>query len=255
MAAIQTYYFRMQGYWFSSISCCWHYTFDLSFSTLNLLFIMKKTLGFLLLAFMLNDAFAQSNDALQFTISQSTHGTGDLKGFSFDLSYDHSLKRRFDWTNGLTTTIHSGHDRGEYTIFFPNQPPIVVNPDSKSFLHYTTAGVQLTSILNFNILAFPRHKLRIGVGPIFRYESSSYPESWSYTLEATDEAVPVYTFNYQGDTNQFNIGYSFGLSYFAAITKKYQLGIKVFFQNDTDGASITHLGLSIGRFLQLSKMN
>lgn len=216
---------------------------------------MKKALGILSLAFSLNFAFAQSNGALQFTISQSTHGTGDLKGYSFDLSYDHSMKKRLDWTNGLTTTIHSGHDSGGFTVTLPNQPPIVVNPETKRFLHYTTAGVQLTSVLNFNILALPRHKLRIGAGPVFRYETTSYPESWSYTLESSNEPIPIYTFSYQGNVNQFSIGYNFGLSYYAAITKKFQLGVKAFFQSDTNGAAITHLGMSIGRFIQFSKLD
>ncbi|MCC6724222.1 MAG: hypothetical protein IT258_06890 [Saprospiraceae bacterium] len=222
---------------------------------------MKKTLAFLLLAFLASSAFAQTKDALQLTVSRSSHGTGDLLGYSFDLSLDHPISRRFDWTNGLTTTIHSGKDDGVvFTFMLPNQPPVVISPNPRNYLHYTTTGVQITSVLNLNILALPRHKLRIGAGPIIRYESSSYPRSWSYTVNADntsnpDEVRPIYTFDYPSKTDQLNVGFTFGLSYYAAITKKFQLGIKAFFQDDMDGAAITHLGLSVGRFLQWSKLD
>ncbi len=216
---------------------------------------MKKTLYFLLLSFWSTGAFAQTKDALQFTFGRSTHGTGDLKGYALDLSLDHSISRRFDWTNGLTTTVHYGTDKGgTFTIYPPNEPPIVTSPNPKNYLRYNTTGVQMTSVLNFNVLAFPRHKLRIGVGPIFRFESSSYPRNWSYEVNSSD-GIPRYAFNYEVPVNQFNVGYTFGLSYFVAITKKYQLGIKAFFQDDTDGAVIGQFGFSIGRFLQLSKLD
>lgn len=218
---------------------------------------MKKLL-FLLLAFAaLHPVISQESkympDAIQVSAARSFHGTGDLSGLSFDVSYEHSLNKRLDLSNGLTTTIHSGKDSNPvFTIILPNQPPQTFKAPDQSLLRYTTAGIQITSVLNFNIIALPKHKFRIGGGTVLRYESSSAPSGWGYSYNPLENPAPVYTFREYNNLHQLSIGYNLGLSYLFQLSSRHQMGFKVYFQNDTNGSVITHAGLVFGRFVQLT---
>lgn len=187
-------------------------------------------------------------NSLQFGAAHSTHGTGDLHGISFDLSYEHGLSKRLDWSNGFSTTIHSGKDEQVNTTFFPpGLPPQTVEAPGENLLRFTTAGFQWTSVLNFNLIVVPNHKLRLGGGTVLRYESSSQPVGYGYTIDPAVSPLPEYTFNEYGNLHQMSVGFNFGLSYLATIGSNTILGVKVNFQNDTNGSAITHLGLVLGR--------
>lgn len=216
---------------------------------------MKKLLLLIQVFALWHPAFSQSRQhmphALQLTAARSFHGTGDLSGMSFDVSYEYSFSRRLDLTNGLTTTIHAGKDnKTQFIISEPNQPDKIFETPDQSLLRYTTAGIQLTSVLNFNFIALPKHKIRLGCGPVLRYESSSTPKAWGYTFIPAENPLPEYTFNEYGGLHQLSVGYNLGLSYLFQISSHYQMGVKANFQNDTNGSVITNLGLVIGRYMQ-----
>jgi putative salt-induced outer membrane protein YdiY len=119
-------------------------------------------------------------------------------------------------------------------------------------LHYTTAGIQLNSMVNFSLISLPRHKFRIGGGTVLRYQSSSLPDVYGIYFN-NDPDDPTYRFNFYNQQNIFTIGYSFDISYIAKVSNKFQLGIKAQFQNDTNGDAITQLSLIVGRYLTCSK--
>jgi len=201
---------------------------------------MRKIIT-LIFIFNLHHSFAQKdNSSLQLSFGTSGHGTGDLQGFALDLGYDHVISRRLDFSNGITTTMHSGYD-------YPyNGLP------ERHMLHYTTAGIQLNSMVNFSFISLPRHKFRIGGGTVLRYQSTSLPDVYSMNFNS-DPDDPTYRFNFYNQPNIFTIGYSFDISYIARVTNKFQLGIKAQFQNDTNGDAITQLSLIVGRYLSCSK--
>jgi hypothetical protein len=214
---------------------------------------MKKATLFLLAFAVLQAAFSQENHALQLSAGRSFHGTGDLPGLSLDVAYDHSFLKRLDLTTGLTTTIHSGKDRSpEFTFILPDQTTQTFKTPDRGMLRYTTAGVQLTSVLNYNFIARPRHKLRIGGGPVLRYESSSQPVGWGYTFNPNENELPVYTFGEFGNLHQLSVGYNLGFSYLFKISSRYQTGVRAWFQSDTNGSTITHLSLVFGRYLKFT---
>lgn len=223
--------------------------FPASFNNIN----MKKATLFLLACTALQAAFSQENHALQLSAGRSFHGTGDLPGLSLDVAYDHSFLKRLDLTTGLTTTIHSDKDRfPTITFILPDQTTQTLQAPDRGMLRYTTAGVQLTSVLNYNFIALPRHKLRLGGGPVLRYENSSQPIAWGYEFNPTKNEVPVYSFGEFGNLHQLSVGFNLGLSYIFKISHKYQAGVRAWFQNDTNGSVITHLSLVVGRYMRFS---
>ncbi|GEM_PF-5346635 len=198
--------------------------------------LKKFTLIHLLLAPFFADAQSDTGtaslpDALQVRASYSTHSSGDLQGFSLDLGIAHPFGRRFDMVNGITTTIHT-------------QAP--------SPLPTTTAGLQLTSVFNFNLNLVSRlpKQVKIGAGPILRYESTSVPEVFGYTLDNGTSTIFLSNIN---KLNTFAIGYNVGVGFISQLGTKHQLGFRLSFQSDTNVATITHAGLVLGRFVQFSR--
>ena len=180
--------------------------------------------------------------SIQLSGGRSWHGTGDLKGIMFDVSYDHTIKKRIDFSNGLTTTIHYGKD-DELIGIFPNPA------SGENLLRFTTAGIQLTSLMNFAFLYSPDNQLKVGGGPILRFQSSSLPDIYAYYQDPNVFPAPFYVFNYRTKQNTFSIGYAFGVTYLTKISLKYEVGIKAFFQNDTNGDAITSISLILGALL------
>ncbi len=204
---------------------------------------MKTTVLLLLSFIILKTSTAQKDlPSLQLSIGKSWHGTGDLDGVAIDLSYLHPITKRLDFSNGLTTTIHHGKDKG-LNFLFPG-----ASPDNR-LLTFTTGGIQLTSLMNYAILSFPGVKLKAIGGGIFRYQSTSLPEILSYYQEQRYFPEPFYVIDKRGKQNTFSAGYTFGLGVLVKILPKYQAGIKAMFQNDTNADAITQISFTLGRSL------
>jgi hypothetical protein len=184
--------------------------------------------------FAISQADWKTPDALQISGGWSTHGTGDLNGYMLEIAHEHSFNRRFDLTTGIATTAH--YD-GVYDFG-------------------TTSGIQLSTMLNFNalhLLARAPQKIRLGVGPIVRFEHSSTASNYSSFIDPNISPNPIYIFNGSVDNRVFTVGYQVAVGYLAQISKKHQLGFKVGFQNDTDGAVITRIGLVFGRYVKFTE--
>ncbi|MCC6727328.1 MAG: hypothetical protein IT258_22675 [Saprospiraceae bacterium] len=173
-------------------------------------------------------------DALQISGGISTHGTGDLRGFMVEAAHEHSLSRRFDLNTGLATSLHfNGVDE-----------------------FGSTTGVQLGTMLNFNFLhpaSIAPQKIRIGAGPLVRFEHSTTASNFSRVVVPGFSSSTVFVFNKATDTQVFTVGYQVAIGYLAQVGKKFQLGIKAGFQNDTDGAVITRVGLVFGRYVRMAE--
>jgi hypothetical protein len=184
--------------------------------------------------FVISQNASNTPDALQISGSWSTHGTGDLRGYMVEVAHEHSFNRRFDLTTGLAMTSHFG---GVYDFA-------------------TTSGLQLGTMLDFNMLhplsAAPQ-KIRLGVGPIFRFEHSSSARNYSSFIDPNISPNPIYIFNGDVDSRVLTVGYQVAVGYLAQVARKYQLGFKIGFQNDTDGAVITRVGLVFGRYVKFTE--
>lgn len=76
---------------------------------------------------------------------KSWNGTGDLNGIVAEIAYSRKIKKRIEFFNGLTTTIHYGKDRAFNGLSAGLSP-------QETLLPFTTAGIQLTSVLNFALV-------------------------------------------------------------------------------------------------------
>ncbi len=111
----------------------------------------------------------------------------------------------------------------------------------------TTAGIQLSSVINYAIAGKHGDQLRVGAGPLLRFQSSSYPSIYGYTQDPNVYPSGFYTIYDNSHQNTFTIGYAVGMSFHTKLSSKYETGVKVFFQNDTNGDAITSISLLFGR--------
>ncbi|HMP91430.1 MAG TPA: hypothetical protein PKD90_01050 [Phnomibacter sp.] len=111
---------------------------------------------------------------------------------------------------------------------------------------WVTAGLQLSTLVNYNLTAGYNHGLKIGLGPVFRYQLNSYPNSYFYYPQGNPWfRQPFYVIK-ETDNNKFNIGYALRLSYDFQSKRDKFFGINAFLQNGTNGDMIVGLGLKIG---------
>jgi hypothetical protein len=204
--------------------------------------LLHRALGCTVFALFLS-AFvhAQMTDhSIQVSGGYSGHGTGDLHGFVAEVSYDHVFTRRFDWTNALTTTIHSGRDA---VFAYPNSP----SPGADRAVNFTTAGFQLTSMGHVAPISVRDQKVKLGAGVIFRYQSSSMPDGYAIYTDPQLFPEPFYVFFDPRPGNIYTIGYTFGITWEVRVAPRYAIGLKGMFQNDTNGDAITSLSLILSR--------
>lgn len=180
-----------------------------------------------------------TNHSIQLSGGYSTHGTGDMLGFSAEVGYDHVFTKRFDMTHALTTTIHSSKDELFGT---PDQSM----PPRDMGMNFTTAGIQVTSMGHFAPISGKQQKFKIGAGAVFRYQSSSMPDVYGISRDPLTQE-PYYYIADPRPGNIFTIGYTFGLTWQVKVSTKYEIGLKAMFQNDTNGDAITQMSVIIGR--------
>ncbi|HEV8273058.1 MAG TPA: hypothetical protein VGQ04_17215 [Chitinophagaceae bacterium] len=188
-------------------------------------------------------AAQESSNSIQLSGGKSWHGTGDLNGIIVDVSYKHHLKKRIDLTSGIATTIHYGKDKG-FNSLFPDSSP------EERLINFTTAGVQLNSILNYSLIYSRDNQFKAGAGLVLRFQSSSRPDRYAYYQDPSIFPEPFYVFYNTEKQNIFAAGYTFGLSFLTKISSNYEIGLKAFFQNDTNADAITYISLIIGRNLR-----
>jgi hypothetical protein len=220
----------------------YNFIFNISIHFSNLQLMNKFLLTQIFLFFSITLFCQTKQDVLQLSAGKSFHGTGDLSGLITEVSLDHYFSKHFDLSNGLTTTIHYGKDE-VYSNSFPSLGPV-----DRSF-RYNITGIQLTSIVNYNLINYKRHKFKLGAGTVLRFQSSSYPDAYGLYFDPRVFPDPFFYFSHNEKQNIFTVGYSFGLTYIAKILPKYELGLKAYFQNDTNSDAITYISIIIGRIL------
>ena len=188
-------------------------------------------------------AAQETSNSIQLSGGKSWHGTGDLNGIIVDVSYKHHLKKRIDLTSGIATTIHYGKDKG-FNSLLPGSSP------EERLINFTTAGVQLNSILNYSLFYSRDNQFKAGAGFVLRFQSSSRSGNYAYYQDPSIFPEPFYVFYITERQNIFAAGYTFGLSFLTKISSNYEIGLKAFFQNDTNADAITYISLIIGRNLR-----
>lgn len=198
---------------------------------------MKYCLTLLLFLSVGTFAQAQNKKQISLDLNRSFHGTGDLRGLGFAVEYGHYFSKRFEITGGVATNVH--HD--VYPLLL-NQSGQIIDASYRM----VTGGLQLNGQANIAPLHTSRHEVKLGIGPVVRYQSSSASGGYD-VISATNYPEPVFTFRQYEKQNMVTLGYLTTVSYSFTFPGQILIGAKASFQNDTNADVITQYGLRIGK--------
>ncbi|TAE18652.1 MAG: hypothetical protein EAZ47_03980 [Bacteroidetes bacterium] len=171
-------------------------------------------------------------------INYSSHGTGDLHGFSINLEYRKQVKKRITLSFGLTSTIHDGKI---LIAYFDS-----TGDRRDASLRINTSGVQLTSAVEFTILKTKKNQFAVGIAPLVRYQTTSRPNDlFVYFPAATGFPLPVLAINNTTPQRTLTAGGLISLSYNRQLSEQLTFGVRVSTQNDTRLDVINQIGLSL----------
>ena len=157
----------------------------------------------------------------------SIHGTGDLSGYSFFNQVDIPFGKRFFLSPGIQFTNNS------QTNFLT----------SDIRLNYVTSGIDFFTNIQYLVLNKSHHRIAIGVGPLLRFENSSYPREVSSNLGTSGEQILRLTYDPLHSTS---LGYNVAPSYYYQPAKRFFIGAKINLQNDTKANIITSKLVFVG---------
>jgi hypothetical protein len=203
---------------------------------------MKTTalLFFLALPFMVSAQTGLPHRKLELALGRSFHGTGDMRGLIFTTAYSQRLNRRFSWSAAIGGTIHDASD----PLYYNDQNGSQVDASFR----YTTAGAQFSFDLGYSIIRTLHHDLTCRLGPLVRYQSSSYPDIYSINYPAgTGLPIPVIAFQNLTPQRTLAVGGIGMLQYGYSINNKISIGAIAGLQTDTNGDTLTQLAFTIGR--------
>ena len=185
-------------------------------------------------------AQAQPKQQLSLNLNRSIHGSGDMPGFGFAVEYGSYAGTRLELTTGVAANVHNDH-----------YPLLVSTPSGRTAdasYRMVTAGMQLQGQANLALLRTTAHEFKLGLGPVLRYQSSSASGGYGAIYPpAIDYPEPVFTFRQTEKQNMITLGYLAALSYAYTFPKRFFLGAKASFQNDTNADVIMQYGLHIGK--------
>ena len=102
------------------------------------------------------------------------YATGDMAGFYAGAGLSKQIAKRWVIETALSASIF---DSRHTAINFVNNTEVY-----NTQYRYSKTGIQLQAILQYQILALPKHLFSAGIGPAFRYQSNP---STQYILTAT----------------------------------------------------------------------
>lgn len=181
------------------------------------------------------------NKQLQLSIGYSKHGTGDMRGYSFSVDYSKKMKKKFEWTVSIGSTIH------DYIFPLVYEYPVGNTVDAS--IRSTTAGIQSSFSVGYCFLNSKTNKLKMSLGGLIRYQSSSYYDAVAVLYPAlTSLPYPVVVFQNTTPQKTVSIGAIANLSYNYKISPKLGIGTLAAFQFDSNGDNISQLSISLCRY-------
>ncbi len=182
-------------------------------------------------------ATAQNKKQLSLDLDRSFHGTGDMQGAGFAVEYGSYLGRRIELTAGLGANLHHAEEKLLLTQW---------GQTTDASYRMVTGGLQLHAQANLAPLRTRVHELKLGLGPVLRYQSSSMPNVYGITRDP-NYPEPFFTFRNNEAQNLVTLGYLCSVSYSFTLPRQFLIGAKASFQNDTNSDVITQYGLRIGK--------
>jgi hypothetical protein len=168
------------------------------------------------------------------------HGTGDMKGIVYGVSYRNYLSRRLSVAADLRSTINNSIE----PIFYAGPAGRITDGS----IRFTTAGVQVGVNAGFSIIRSREHEFMVSLGGFGRYQSSNYPDIYSISYNQSNPLQgPTVSFDNRSPQKTFTAGYLVQTRYNYTFLNKFFAGPGLAFQNDTNGDVISEIIFFIGR--------
>ena len=200
---------------------------------------MKKYIFLLIACFYLNHTSAQTPNPIINTVGihYSLNGTGDLDGFDISVAKRKKLNSFFDLFYGADLSFHSGEDNSLSSVSRNTSTNL---RNEYAPMKFYTLGIHGESGITLKIFekSLP---INFSVGPIVRYQSTSYPSIYSFHYNPAIFPEPVYTIK-EIAPNTLSVGYKVQLALSVMKIRRSSIFFNSYFQNDTRGDVITGLG-------------
>lgn len=179
---------------------------------------------------------------IQFNFGIGTHGSGDIAGYQYGISYAQEFRKKLYLQVGFDGSLH---DTSEVQLFFEDDR----GNSFDSTLHSVTAGFQLMAGLKYNIIESNSHEFGLSLLPFFRYQATSLNDMVDTLFPPiTDLPVPVRVIIRTDPARTTAVGGSLRLAYQYNLENSFFVGFIGAFQGDTNGDIISNVSLKFGKF-------
>ncbi|GAB2771205.1 hypothetical protein GCM10027275_12420 [Rhabdobacter roseus] len=164
-------------------------------------------------------------------VSYILFGSGDMTGINYYNEYNRQLNRFM----AFGPSVHLGYGSSDI-----------------GYLRFTKASFALDPNLYFSPMRFDRSKVRIGVGPSFRFLSDSHPNGYGIYFQGAIPNLPssmeyvIGPLQYERPQNYWTVGYTVVLEAELKVATRWMLGARASFQSYTSGETAATLGLNVG---------
>ena len=163
-----------------------------------------------------------------------------MRGFAYNTEYGQYFKRKCSWYAGIGGTIHDKFEG----IYYTDQSG---NPIDAS-VRATTAGFEVSNLFGYSFVRNKRNEFLIKIGPLFRYQSTSYWDLLGvFPPAGTGLSFPVVAFINLTPQRTFALGANLEMAYNYVLSKNFTIGILTELQTDTNGDTISQLLFSVGK--------
>lgn len=160
---------------------------------------------------------------------------GDFGGFFWSSEFQTSLKKRWILVFGAAATIHEGSDKILYEDGNGNW--------QDGEIRHMTGGIQSGVELGYNLLSSKSHLLQIGLGPVFRYQITTFPNyGWV-------NFYPDIYFRDKRYQRSAGVGGSGFISYTYIFQNQWVVQVQASLQYVSANDNLNMFGLSVGKVL------
>ena len=200
--------------------------------------------------------YAQKNNELRFperkiglSIGFSHHQKQSIGGVFIEAGQEIKLSKKMSLYNNFGFTMHSGIDP-KHDMVVPSISSLRLQDPSFSTaaFRFVTAGIQTSPMLFLNLKS---DKLKLGIGPLVRYQTTSWPSDYNFNLISTQTTTrTLYTANYsikQIQPHTLSAGGRMMLDVQIAKIKKIEARAICSYQVDSNGDRLVGLGIKLQR--------
>lgn len=203
----------------------------------------------LIFSFILSCFFSYGQDAIEndlpeslvFNFGRSKHGTGDIPGYQYGITYSQNFSKRAYYSIGFEGSLH---DRKQIPFFYENPDGSITN----STLNDVTGGFQLVGGIGYNFIASTHHNFGLGIGVLGRYQSTSINYVQETLFPAlTQFPIPIRIISNDDKQRTITLGGVLKVNYYYKFTNNWLLGTTAAFQTDTRGDTLPYITIGFGK--------